>query len=185
MDLCQANLRAALSSRLGLVLTPEACAGIEVEAMANHMPVPETMGLGCIDVDQLPSSVAYVNDRVDAKYGIRDSVTMAIRRQGEVAAVVLFGELTRHTVEMAVAADKKGAWMTPAMLRAVFAYPFRQLGVKVVYGRVRRSNEPAIRMDLKLGFQVTGCIPEGFGDDDCLLMTMTRQQCRWLGESHD
>lgn len=185
MYLCQANLRSALSSRLGLPLMPEVCAQIEAETLANPMPVPDSWGLACLDVSQAPEHFAYVNQRVDGTYSPSDSVTMAVVRGGELAAVVLFGEQTRHTVEMAVAADRKGAWMSRAMLRAVFSYPFRQLGVRVAYGRVRRSNEAAIRMDLGLGFMLTGCIPEGFGDDDCLLLTMTRRQCRWLGENHD
>lgn len=185
MDLIHRNLRAALGSRLGQELTPQVCAGIEVDVMANPLPVPDACGLACLDVSQEPAHLEFVNQRVDACYAQHSSVTMAVHRGGELVAVVLFGEATRHTLEMAVAANAKGRWMTPHMLRAVFAYPFKQYGAKVVYGRVRRSNEAAIRMDLGLGFEVTGCIPEGFGDDDCLLLAMTRQQCRWIGERHD
>lgn len=174
------NLRAALSEQLGQVLTPEVAAHIEVQAMINAMPLPE--GGPGLCVDQSPHALAFVNERTDGSFSINQTVTFQRLIGGRLRAVVLFGEWTRSTVEMVVASDGQGAWLSRGLLRAVFSYAFNVLGVACVYGRVRASNRAAVAMDLGLGFQEVGRIPRGFGNEDCLILAMTREQCRWIGE---
>lgn len=175
------QLRYALAQRLGRVLTPEHAAWVEAVALANAMPMPQ--GADGVDVSQSPQALAFINERVDARYEASDSITLARVSGGRIRAVVLFSEMTRHAIEMAVASDGAPNWINKAILRLSFSYPFNTLGVSVIYGRIKDGNTQALRMNESLGFRVVGSIPRGFGDCDCILMAMTRQECRWIGET--
>lgn len=177
------NLRSALTARLGQTLTPDVCAFIEGQALANPMPRPT--GADGVDVSQSQHALSFLNERTDATYEAHTSVTLARVSGGRIRGVVLFAEATRNTVEMAVASDGAPNWINKAILRLSFAYPFLTLGVACVYGRIKDGNAPALAMNRSLGFREVGVIPSGFGSEDCILMAMTREQCRWIGGKHD
>jgi RimJ/RimL family protein N-acetyltransferase len=65
-------------------------------------------------------------------------------------------------------------------MRACFDYAFNRLGCKVVVGMVPANNTLARRFDEHIGFTCNGEIPHGYGDDDLLIYTMTREECRWI-----
>lgn len=67
----------------------------------------------------------------------------------------------------------------------VFEYPFSQLGVKKVLGIVNSNNYAALSFDLRLGFHVETVISDAYDMGDMYILSMTREQCRWLrGQDH-
>lgn len=98
-------------------------------------------------------------------------------------AGVMYDHFNGRSLCMHVAAE--GArWMTRDYLWTCFDYPFNQLKVGKIIGLVDSSNANARRFDEHLGFHLEAVIPDAGRHGDLLIYTMTRQQCRWLGEKH-
>lgn len=70
--------------------------------------------------------------------------------------------------------------VTRRTIRAVFAYPFEQLGLSRVTAQVGAKNERSQRFVADLGFVCEGVKVNGLGDEDELIYGMTRERCRWL-----
>lgn len=71
-------------------------------------------------------------------------------------------------------------WATRDFLWVLFDYPFNQLGCRKVFGQVPETNERALEINLKLGFKVVARIEDVFPDGACLLLSLAREDCRWL-----
>jgi RimJ/RimL family protein N-acetyltransferase len=71
-------------------------------------------------------------------------------------------------------------WINKDMLWITFDYPFNQLGVKKLFGQVPSGNLRALEFDLKLGFIEEARIPEVFPGEDLVVLSMRREDCRWL-----
>lgn len=96
-----------------------------------------------------------------------------------ILAMVGYDHWTRKSVEMHVAIDDVRAAL-PIRLPA-FSYPFEEIGLDVVWGRVRSDNERALRLDRALGFREVfrgvGWVDRGV---DAVIMEMRRGECRWI-----
>jgi len=90
---------------------------------------------------------------------------------------VVYDHFNGRSICMHVAIEKP---VTRGYTRACFAYPFLQLGVEKVIGMVDSTNEDALRFDTKLGFTEEARIKDAGKYGDLVLLTMTRQQCRWI-----
>lgn len=71
-------------------------------------------------------------------------------------------------------------WMSRDMLWAAFHYPFNQLKVKKLCGTIPSSNSKLLEINVKLGFKVEAVIADAYPDAHMLVMSMTRDECRWL-----
>jgi RimJ/RimL family protein N-acetyltransferase len=70
--------------------------------------------------------------------------------------------------------------------REVFRYAFDVLHRKMVFAVVSEGNEQALRVNRFLGFQEDRRWPGmALHDHDLLLLTMTREQCRFLEKPND
>jgi RimJ/RimL family protein N-acetyltransferase len=105
---------------------------------------------------------------------------IGLEKDGELMAVVVFNYFSKADISMNVAAVPGSRWMTKAFLKAVFAYPFVQLGVRRITGLVATRNVPALRFDEHIGFKREGLIRHGTVDDDLVVMGMLKEECRWL-----
>jgi len=74
--------------------------------------------------------------------------------------------------------------MSKTFLATIFDYPFVQLGVNKLIGPTNSSNEDAIRFNCKLGFTEEARIKDAFPDGDMVLLTLTKDKCRFLGEKY-
>lgn len=72
------------------------------------------------------------------------------------------------------------SWATRDFLWVAFDYPFNQLKCKKVFGQVHEKNARALEINLKLGFKIEVRIEDVFNDGACLLLSMYRDDCRWL-----
>lgn len=100
---------------------------------------------------------------------------------GKLQVVVGYDNYTGPGVEMFVAAWSE-YWPVRSFMRAIFAYPFKQLGCKRVTGLCASDNADAIRMHRKTGFRREGIIREGLSDADIIIFGMLRTECRWIDE---
>lgn len=80
-------------------------------------------------------------------------------------------------IEMSSAA-RTPRWLAPEMLRAIFAYPFDQLGCQMVVLRVSERNTRMVRIAQRFGFDGY-LIPRLRGrDEGCWIFTFTDDQWR-------
>ena len=179
------RLRRALAAHLGHELTPERAAAIATIACAEPAPLPilSPEAARVVDVSQAPEHFQFINRALTAHYASHDTVLMAhVGASGRVRAVVAFTDFRRWSVEMAVATDERGHWLSRTFLRACCAYPFLQLGLRRVTGRVESNNERALALNEHLGGVREGVQREQFGEHDCVLFGMLRAECPWIKE---
>lgn len=78
------------------------------------------------------------------------------------------------------AAGFDSRWATVDMLWVTFHYPFVQLGCKKMFAQVPASNSRALEFDRKLGFKEEARLKDVFPDGDLVVLSMRREDCRWL-----
>lgn len=71
-------------------------------------------------------------------------------------------------------------WMTREYLWFCFHYPFEQLGVNKLIGLVESDNADAIRLNKHFGYIIEATLKDAAPKGDLLIMTMTKDQCKWL-----
>jgi len=122
---------------------------------------------------------AFVSERV-ALQPIGGAKGIGLERDGKMVAGVLYEGYTHHNIWMHVAAEPGSHWLTRDFLRAVFAYPFVQLGVDRVSGYVDASNTAARRFDEHLGFQEEAVLKGAARDGgDVILYVLWKKDCRY------
>jgi L-amino acid N-acyltransferase YncA len=70
----------------------------------------------------------------------------------------------------------RGPWVTRRLLRAAFTYCFDELGVQVILGMQKSSQQQAYDLAIRVGFQQLGVIPKV----GICVLTMVREQCLYL-----
>jgi RimJ/RimL family protein N-acetyltransferase len=105
---------------------------------------------------------------------------IGLERDGELIAGTIYEGYNPHSIWMHVAAIPGARWLTRDYLRAVFRYPFVQLGVNRVGGWVEESNMAARKFDEHLGFREEARLRGAARDGgDVILYVMWRDECRW------
>lgn len=99
---------------------------------------------------------------------------------GEIRWAVIYDHYEEGgSVQMHIAIDNP-KYVTRQAISDVFEYPFIQLGVNKVIGIVNSENIKALEFDVRLGFEVEAVIADAYNVGDMYILSMTRQQCRWL-----
>lgn len=111
--------------------------------------------------------------------GFVEGVAIGWERDGQLIAGVLVDHYNGASACLHVAGDGK-KWLTREFLHFVFGYVFEQLKLHVVIGLVPSWNTQALRFDLHLGFVEQCRIPAATPGGDLVILTMAREQCRWL-----
>ena len=82
--------------------------------------------------------------------------------------------------EISVATDDP-ACLTRAVLRAVFRYPFVQLGVSRLQAECAATNTRCVSLLKRVGFQLEGTARRAYdGEEDSLMFSMLPEECRWV-----
>lgn len=100
-------------------------------------------------------------------------------KDGQLLGGTIFQGYTGASIEMHVAGFDPH-WISKSLIFVTFGYPFLQLGCLKVIGRVAENNKQALEFDLKLGFIEEARIRDVYPEGDLLILTMRRDQCRWL-----
>lgn len=115
-----------------------------------------------------------------ASWDPRVDVCIARVKNDELMGGVLYTSFTGESIQMHVAAWDDH-WITHDLLWVAFDYPFRQLGVKRIFGHLPSDNEVALAFNKNVGFKeiyrIKGVYPY---DVDGVLMCMERHECRFL-----
>lgn len=97
----------------------------------------------------------------------------------EIIGAVVYDAFTPYECCIHVRLEKPGC-KTPEVLRAVFGYPFEQLGLKRLTGLVGAQNDRGRKLVTWLGFHFEGCKASALGDEDELVYGMLGSSCKWL-----
>lgn len=97
----------------------------------------------------------------------------------EFIGAVVYDAFTPYECCIHVRLEKPGC-KTPEVLRAVFGYPFEQLGLKRLTGLVAESNDKGRQLCTWLGFHLEGCKLLALGDDNELIYGLLAGDCKWL-----
>lgn len=111
--------------------------------------------------------------------GFTDFITLAVIDADELIAGVVYHNFQPESgvIELSAASTSK-RWLTRQVLKAMFSYPFDQLGCQMVVLRVSERNTPMIRIGKAYGFQ-DFVIPRLRGRDEAeVLLTLTDSDWR-------
>ena len=123
----------------------------------------------------------WVSKRIGGTYN-GEGRTIGLEEDGELIAGVMVDAWNGASACMHVAGD--GNWLNREFLFACFDYVFNQLGLNVVIGVVPGDNDKALRFDKHLGFREVARIPEGHPRGDLVILTMRKEECRFLGKDY-
>lgn len=98
----------------------------------------------------------------------------------KIVAGVWFEGWNGANLNIHVAAEPGGKWMTREFLWFVFHYAFEQCGARRLTGWVEESNHAARRFDEHLGFVLETRLKAAAPQGDMLVYTMWKDDCRWL-----
>ena len=101
-----------------------------------------------------------------------------LRADGSIWGVVGFDNFSKFDCEMFMAGEP--GWVSRTFCKAVFSYPFKQLGLLRVTGRVESTDTKTLDIDKRLGFQVEGCLRNALGENDIIIVGMLRHECKWV-----
>lgn len=135
-----------------------------------------------IDFEQKPEYFAFASRVLDVNFthdGGCKSIT-SLHNNGDIAAVAIYSRFHEHNLEMSVASDGSGLWMSKTFLLQAFAYPFLVLGKRRVMAVMEEGNHQAINLNRRLGFVREGLLRKWYGDKDGILVGMLREECKWL-----
>ena len=99
--------------------------------------------------------------------------------EGELLGGVIFTGYTGASIRAHIA-GLKPRWIDRDMLWMMFHYPFDQLAVRKIFGHVHSTNRKALDFNTKLGFKIEVQIDGVYRDADLVVMSMRREECRWL-----
>ena len=100
-------------------------------------------------------------------------------KDGNLVAVVAFCGFLPNACHMHIGSVGEH-WMSKDLLWACFDYPFNKLEKKVILATLDASNEEAVRLNRHLGFQDKVIIEDAHENGDLMIMTMRREDCKWL-----
>lgn len=125
-----------------------------------------------------PSVIEWVGSKLDHQFE-GELLGLGLKRDDRFVAGVVYHDRKFHDVHASVVATPGG--FTRKYLRAIFHYPFNQLGVNRITVTIKKSNEKSIRLAIRLGFTLEGLIRKGFHDgEDMLIFGLLREECVWL-----
>lgn len=110
------------------------------------------------------------------------AAALGLEKDGKlVAGIVLDGYVPGARAAMHCAGEGK-TWLTRRFLFACFDYAFNQLKLAALINPVAASNEASLRFTKHIGFTEVARVKQAWdGVDDLVLLSMHRDECRWLG----
>ena len=123
----------------------------------------------------------WIAKRTGGKYVEGEQRYIGLETDGKIVAVAAYAGCNGASVYAHLAIDGK---ITPEFLWFGFYYPFEQLKVKKIIGLVASTNTKALRLDLHFGYVHEATIKDAAPDGDLLVLTMTKEQCRFLRGKH-
>lgn len=108
-----------------------------------------------------------------------DPVISNVGADGDLLGGVIYDGYTGSCIFIHQAGFDKH-WMNRDMLWTAFDYPFNQLGCTKLFGTIPSTNGELLGINLRLGFQVEAVLEDAYPGGDMLVLSMKRDECRWL-----
>lgn len=111
--------------------------------------------------------------------------TFALVDEDHIVGAVVFNDYNGSNIELSSVTDGPQPFGR-GMLRAVFHYPFKQLGCRRVTAKTRSGDQRTRRLIRRLGFKPEGKMiayypeTESAEEDDAMVYGMLQHQCRWI-----
>jgi RimJ/RimL family protein N-acetyltransferase len=121
----------------------------------------------------------WVAEKTGHSYYSNSGQGIGIEKDGEIVCGVMFEGFNGQSIQIHVAMNPD-AKMNREWIFVVFDYAFRQLKVNKIIGIVDSTNDKALRFDRHIGFVDEAVIKDAGKHGDLCILTMTRQQCRFL-----
>ncbi len=110
---------------------------------------------------------------------------LGVVRRDKLVGGVVYHNYIGHDVQVSIAFDSPG-WALPGTLRALFDYPFNQLGCRRMTAVVGRKNKRSRKICEGLGFKLEGVHLKGLdGHQDAMSYGMLKENCRWIKERNN
>lgn len=119
----------------------------------------------------------WLHDKIGGVYANEIGSYIGLEKDGVIIAATGYEDFTGVSVRTHIAVNGK---ITKEFLRFIFWYPFEQLKVKKLIGLVSSGNEKALKLDKNFGFVEEAIVKDVYKDGDLHILTMTRDQCRFL-----
>jgi len=100
-------------------------------------------------------------------------------KDGNIVAGVMYEEFTEASIHATIVVEEP---MTKGFVHKIFDYPFNQLGVEKIIVQVNSANKKSLELAYRLGFDEEGCIKGAYLDGDRIILTMTKDECKWIKE---
>lgn len=120
----------------------------------------------------------YLSERIGLPWST-DLVCIGQLRRGQLVGVVGYNNFTGTSCYMHMAGSD-ARWVSKALVKEVFRYPFEFLQLAMVFGVVPSGNTQALRIDRKLGFTELMFIPGAHPDGGVHILQLLRENCRWV-----
>lgn len=109
----------------------------------------------------------------------------ALNQLGELVGGVAYSNFRDFDLEMTCWGKAGTNWLTPGNLAGWYAFPFRQLELVRVTALVREDNIISRRLMKRLGYKQEGVVRKGFGDQNCIVYGLLREEWAALPHFHN
>ena len=116
--------------------------------------------------------------RIGGTYLVGRGVYIGLERNGLICAVAGFEDYNTASIMGHLAVD--GNRMDLTWIKYCFKYVFDIAKVNKLIGMVSSDNTRAYTMNLKFGYIEEAVIKDACKNGDMILMTMTREQCKYI-----
>lgn len=123
----------------------------------------------------------WVAPRVAGQYHAEMSEAIGLVREGKIVAGVIYENWNGASIVTHIAIEGR---LSPGYLFAIYHYPFVQCGVRKIIAPVSAGNTKSVAMCLNMGFIIEARIADATPDGDLLMLTMTADKCRFLGDRY-
>lgn len=120
-------------------------------------------------------------ERTGGAYLAGESTYIGLETDGKIVAVAGYDDYNGASVRAHLAIDGK---LTPEFIWYGFYYPFEELKVNKIIGLVASTNHKALRLDKHFGYIEEAIIKDAVPYGDLHILTMTKDQCRYLTRKH-
>lgn len=116
-----------------------------------------------------------------AKYDPQIDQAMVRLIDGKVAGGFIFTDYTGEGGSMVThVAGFEPRWLTRELLYNAANYCFNYAKCQAIFGQVPASKPKVLAFDLKLGWKEKAFLEGVYPDGGCHIISMTREDCRWL-----
>lgn len=134
--------------------------------------------------DHQAQAIEWAESRIHLPFRADAKAIAFVRSGNEYAAVVVFDGFSQCDCNIHIASDGSRRWLSRKLFAEAFHYPFVQLGLRRVTGLVPKSNKPALKFDLRIGFEIEGLCRNALPDDDVYVLGMLREQCPFIPQEY-